>query len=208
MFRGVSPVLFAWGRPQKVCSEHGRHTVLFRAQKIIYLRMGQTIDSKYTFELNNQIITKLWYKKGPIGRQYTIQCFVQAKHKTNIGWCTPAHWCTPAWCVVYTRPSHWCTLVCWVYTSVGSWCTPVSVGTRSTLHAPAHCRAGDNLVYTTRETTRASFNHHSAALVFTARATACSAMLVYTTRVTACSTGVHHTHHCLQRNAGVHHARH
>ena len=85
VFRGVSPVLFAWGRPQKVCSEHGLHVVLFRAQKIIYLRMGQTINSKYTFELNNQIITKNWYKERT--HRMTLHDTV-FRAGTNIGWCT------------------------------------------------------------------------------------------------------------------------
>ena len=67
------------------------------------------------------------------------------------------------------------------------------------------------LVYTTRDTTRATasiitaqpgvhhtrhrrcFNHHSAALVYTTRATACSVALVYTTRATACSAALVYT---------------
>ena len=99
-----------------------------------------------------------------------------------------------------------------VYTSVGSWCTVKSLQGWCTPHATPHApllqssqrSAG---VHHTRH--RRCFNHHSAALVYTTRATACSAALVYTTRATAGgSTGVHHTRHCLQRSAGVHHMCH
>jgi len=90
--------------------------------------MGQTIDSKYTFELNDQIITKNWYKERT--HRMTLHDTV-FRAGTNIGWCTLGTlvYTSVGW-LVYTGV-HWYTgtLVHWwytgtlVYTSVGSWCT-------------------------------------------------------------------------------------
>jgi hypothetical protein len=110
-------------------------------------------------------------------------------------------WCTLVYTgtLVYTSVGSWCTLVytgTLVYTSVGSWCTVKSLQGWCTPHAPllqsSQRSAG---VHHTRH--RRCFNHHSAALVYTTRATACSVALVYTTCATAGgSTGVHHMRHC------------